>query len=96
MSLMNTVIDRALQRQKKFLIDHIDSRLDSVTRPVPATVEEFDLREEWKKIQHKFNYQRSDKLSEILRSIQFGHNEDAKYVVKSQISEIIKIADRHG
>ena len=102
MSLMNTVIDRALVRQRKFLIDHIDSKLDTVTRPVPATVEEFDFRQEGNKIQHKFNSQRSDKLSEVLRLIQSGHSEDAEDVVKSEISEIrqrnklIKIADRHG
>jgi len=102
MSLMNTVIDRALVRQRKFLIDHIDSKLDTVTRPVPAIVEEFDFRQEGNKIQHKFNSQRSDKLSEVLRVIQSGHNEDAEDVVKSEISEIrqrnklIKIADRHG
>jgi hypothetical protein len=48
MSLMNTVIDRALERQRKFLIDHIDSKLDTVTMPVPATVDEFDFRQEGK------------------------------------------------
>ena len=102
MSLRNTIIDRALERQRKFLIDHIDSKLDTVTRPVPATVEEFDFRQEGNTIQHKFNSQRLDKLSEVLRLIQSGHNEDAEDVVKSEISEIrqrnklIKIADRHG
>jgi len=102
MSLMNTIIDRALERQRKFLIDHIDSKLDTVTRPVLATVEEFDFRQEGNKIQHKFNSQRSGKLSEFLRLIQSGHNEDTEDVVKSEISEIrqrnklIKIADRHG
>ena len=30
MSLMNTVIYRALERQRKILIDHIDSKLDTV------------------------------------------------------------------
>jgi hypothetical protein len=102
MSLMNTVIDRALERQRKFLIDHIDSKLDTVTMPVPATVDEFDFRQEGNKIQHKFNSQRSDKLSDVLRLIQSGHNEDAEDVVKSEISEIRqrnklnKIANRHG
>jgi hypothetical protein len=102
MSLMNTVIDRALERQRKILIDHTDSKLDTVNRPVPATVEEFDFRQEGNKIQHKFNSQRSGKLSEVLRLIQSGHNEDTEDVVKSEISEIrqrnklIKIADRHG
>ena len=102
MSLMNIVIDRALERQRKILIDHIDSKLDTVNRPVPATVEEFDFRQEGNKIQHKFNSQRSGKLSEVLRLIQSGHNEDTEDVVKSEISEIrqrnklIKIADRHG
>jgi hypothetical protein len=81
MSLMNTIIDRALERQRKFLIDHIDSKLDTVTRPVPATVEEFDFRQEGNTIQHKFNSQCSDKLSEVLRLIQFGHNEDTADVV---------------
>ena len=78
---MNTVIDRALERQRKLLIDHIDSKLDTVTRPVPNTVEEFDFRQEGNKIQHKFNSQRSGKLSEVLRLIQSGHNEDADDVV---------------
>jgi uncharacterized protein YpiB (UPF0302 family) len=32
MSLMNTVIYRALERQRKILIDHIDSKLDTVNR----------------------------------------------------------------
>ena len=101
MSLMNTVIDRALEHQSKFLIDQIDSKLDTVTRPVPATVDEFDFRQEGNKIEHKFNSQCLDKLSEVLRLIQSGHNEDAEDVVKSEISEIrhrnklIKIADRH-
>ena len=81
MSLMNTVIDRALERQRKILIDHTDSKLDTVNRPVPATVEEFDFRQEGNKIQHKFNSQRSGKLSEVLRLIQSGHNEDADDVV---------------
>lgn len=54
------------------------------------------------RIQHKFNSQRSAKLSEVPRLIQSGHNEDAEDVVKSEISEIrqgnklIKIADCHG
>jgi hypothetical protein len=60
MSLMNTIIDRALERQRKFLIDHIDSKLDTVTRPVPATIEEFDFRQEGNTIQYKFNSQRTE------------------------------------
>jgi hypothetical protein len=98
MSLMNTVIDRALERQRKLLIDHIDSKLDTVTSPVPNTVEEFDFRQEGNTIQHKFNSQRSNKLSEVLCLIQSGHNEDAEDVVSEirQRNKLIKIADRHG
>lgn len=101
MSLMNTVIDKALERQRKQFIDYIDSK-DSVTRPTPKPAEEFDFRQEGNKIQHKFNVQRSDKLSEIQHFIQSGRYEDAEDTVKSEIEEIrqrnklIKIADRHG
>jgi hypothetical protein len=72
---------KVYSRTVSILIDHIDSKLDTVNRPAPATVEEFDFRQEGNKIQHKFNSQRSDKLSEVLCLIQSGHNEDAEDVV---------------
>lgn len=71
MSLMNMFIDRALERQRKSFIDnmHIDSKFDAIQKP-PSKANGFEFRQEWNKIQHKFNSQRFENISEIRRLIQ--------------------------
>ena len=65
-SLMNTLIDNALERQKKSFVEHIDLKLGAAHKQ-PTTADDFEFRQEGNKIQYKFNSQRSEKLSEVLR-----------------------------
>ena len=100
-SLINTVIDKAFDRQKKALIAHIDSKLGGAPKPT-TVVDDFEFSQEGNKIQFKFNSQRAEKLSDILRLIQSDHFDEAEDVIKSELGEFkernkhLKIADRHG
>ena len=70
-SLINTLIDSALEHQRKSFIEHLDQKISGPkTETVP--VDDFEFQHEGNKIQYKFNKQRSDKLSDISRLIRSG------------------------
>ncbi|KAK3105906.1 hypothetical protein FSP39_008353 [Pinctada imbricata] len=103
----STSLNNALERQKATIGNAISEQFAKSSEAVESSrhVGEqvpFDFKHEGHKIQHSFNQERIEKLSEIEALIKGGEISSAltilsdQKVALQQRNKIIKVADRHG
>lgn len=84
------------------MIEHFERRFEKIKKATGVDASDFTFKSEGIKIQHSFNSERLEKLSNIERSIKLNKFSDALdiitegKVVNTTRNKIQKIADKHG
>ncbi|XP_060555913.1 uncharacterized protein LOC132716623 [Ruditapes philippinarum] len=99
-SLFNTTLERALDRQRDIILDQIEARIGTPAKKSPA--DKFQFKSEGLQIQFDFNVDRIDTLQKIDNFCNLRSFDSIQELVKQDIKDIqhrnklLKIADKHG
>ena len=108
-SLFSTSLTKALEKQNSVIVNSIVQQIAKSSASTPsssvingADPQAFEFKHEGNKIQHNFNQERLNKLSEVETLLKEGEIPKAVDLVGEQKAalkqrnKILKIADRHG
>ena len=106
-SLFTSSLNSALKKQKQEILAEIQPTRKIFVANAPASADipssgHFEFKQEGTKFQFNFNSERISNLKKIDSLISDHNFEDAKSVIKSEVSalrqrnKILKIADKHG
>ncbi|CAC5372030.1 unnamed protein product [Mytilus coruscus] len=103
-SFFSTVLSNVLEQQKNNIIQHFENRFatDKSEKATGVDATDFSFKHEGNRIQHRFNIERSDKLSKIDSYIKFNSLDAASRLISEEKetlrkrNKILKIADKHG
>ena len=106
-SLFNTSLSKALERQQSAIIETLSEKLGKSTSSTSSSVggsecTPYEFKHEGYKIQFNFNQERFGKLTEIEDAVRSSHVAKVfeiiaeQKVALTQRNKILKIADRHG